>query len=341
MEVSKARNVLIDLSRIVCSILVICVHTKPWLDTNYYFGYFLSDVIARLAVPLFFMLAGYFLYKRLREECNPDAYFKKYLMGLIRIYIVWCLIYLPFDFYMLLKIGKTWIGAILSYAYSILVAGGHYHLWYFPALIYSVLIAYILFRKGGTRMLYPLTIALYIIGLISESYSGWFTGVPAHADITFIVYVLGTSRSALFFGLPFVVMGMFQHEKIMKLKNKTLALAAFISLYLLTLEALYLHWRWNIEGDNLFIFLPLAVVMIFTLLIKNPVSLPRLNSMNSRYLRDMSLLIYCLHMWPLIFIDKFLAGSISNIYRFIICLVSTIVLSGFILRFEKIRKMLV
>lgn len=341
MEEAKTRNILIDVARVVCSVLVICIHTKPWLDTNFYLGYFLSDVLARLAVPLFFMFAGYFLYKRLRYEVHPEAYFKKYLKNLIRVYLVWSLIYLPFDIYMLLKMGKTWQGACLSYLHSLFIEGGHYHLWYFPALIYSVSIVYVFFIKGKIRMLRLPAVILFVIGLIAESYGGWFMGISAYAKVTYIVNILGTSRSALFFGLPFVMLGICQHEYVIRLKKKTLVYGAFVTLSLMTLESLFLHWRWNGEGYNLFVFLPLTAIMIFTIIIKTPVNLPHMNFMDSKYLRDISLLIYCFHMWPLIFIDKFLPDSFSNFYHFAICAFSTIILSLLILRSDKLRKILV
>lgn len=53
----------IDVMRIVASILVVTIHTAPFEMLCPPFDFVLTKIIARLAVPFFFVTSGYFLFK--------------------------------------------------------------------------------------------------------------------------------------------------------------------------------------------------------------------------------------------------------------------------------------
>ncbi len=76
----KPRNAWLDLSRIILAVLVVCSHTLP--KTNK------LVIVGRIAVPMFFMIAGYFLYQAdnekqlLKAENFIKATLKYLLIGL-------------------------------------------------------------------------------------------------------------------------------------------------------------------------------------------------------------------------------------------------------------------
>ena len=53
----------LDVCRLAAALLVITIHTAPLSDVNAEADFFLTRVLARVAVPYFFMLTGYFLEK--------------------------------------------------------------------------------------------------------------------------------------------------------------------------------------------------------------------------------------------------------------------------------------
>ena len=53
----------LDVCRLAAALLVITIHTAPLSDVNTEADFFLTRVLARVAVPYFFMLTGYFLEK--------------------------------------------------------------------------------------------------------------------------------------------------------------------------------------------------------------------------------------------------------------------------------------
>ena len=53
----------LDLCRLAAALLVITIHTAPLSDVSAGADFFLTRILARVAVPYFFMLTGYFLEK--------------------------------------------------------------------------------------------------------------------------------------------------------------------------------------------------------------------------------------------------------------------------------------
>ncbi|MDE6476119.1 MAG: acyltransferase, partial [Erysipelotrichaceae bacterium] len=90
----KEKYEMIDLIKYICSILVIVIHTSPGLPYSRPLNFFLINIIGRIAVPFFFIANGYFMSKNLQQKGN--VYFKQYIKSLIKIYLLWSLVYLPF-----------------------------------------------------------------------------------------------------------------------------------------------------------------------------------------------------------------------------------------------------
>lgn len=59
----------IDLMKFICSILVVSIHTSPFkgININLHNGY---SIITKLAVPFFFITAGYFLFRKIKIGKN-------------------------------------------------------------------------------------------------------------------------------------------------------------------------------------------------------------------------------------------------------------------------------
>ena len=51
----------IDYFRIIAAFLIIAIHTSPFTTYSYTADFILTRIIARVAVPFFFMTSGFFL----------------------------------------------------------------------------------------------------------------------------------------------------------------------------------------------------------------------------------------------------------------------------------------
>ena len=109
----------LDVCRLAAALLVITIHTAPLSDVNAEADFFLTRVLARVAVPYFFMLTGYFLekgqWRRVGRTLGKTAL----------LYVLSVLLYLPLNLY---------AGAFSPFApgqllKELLVDGTFYHLW--------------------------------------------------------------------------------------------------------------------------------------------------------------------------------------------------------------------
>lgn len=189
------RNISIDYFKILLSILVVTIHMQPLFTIDSLAGWLISNGIGRIAVPCFFIINGYFLHSKILSR--KDVF--KYLKRIVTIYITWTLVF------MLITIDYIDIRLIFSLFFGI------YHLWYLSALIGAVIALYILKRFIKSNIILLITaIGFFLVGIYIQNY--YFP--ISNAAIRVFMF-----RNALFFGLPFLILGYYIKEKAEKLKQ--------------------------------------------------------------------------------------------------------------------------
>lgn len=159
MRTAKKTVPTLDLFRLAAVLLVVMNHTSPLADVSAMADFWLTRVLARVAVPFFLMTTGYFLSR------NHWAGVGRQLKKLCLLYGVCILLYLPVNLY-----AGSFTGPA-DVLRKLLVDGTFYHLWYFPATILGIVIARWLSRLG-LRVALPVAALLYLIGLGGDSYYG-------------------------------------------------------------------------------------------------------------------------------------------------------------------------
>jgi len=96
---NPARNATIDLFRVIAIFGVIVVHTDPvtrkvFTSAPEHLASLTITGAGRLAVPFFFVVSGYFFGGKIREGAPPLPLFARYAKRLLRIWVLWSLIYL-------------------------------------------------------------------------------------------------------------------------------------------------------------------------------------------------------------------------------------------------------
>ena len=144
--------------------------------------------IARGAVPVFFLISGYFLYAPSLETSYRRAV--KSLKNAAKIYLVVSLIYwawlLPNNGN-LMNSWQTFLGWVT------LGSGFSGHLWYLVAMVEALAILALLFRFGRSWMLWLLT-PLFLLGLLGSQYGFLLT----EEKISYVFKVYNT----ICYGLP-------------------------------------------------------------------------------------------------------------------------------------------
>jgi len=192
------RSASLDVLKLVLALLVVALHIFPVSKMTGLSGlisYEIASGITRIAVPTFFIVSGYLL----RNKLEDKNYLKKYCKRILLLYVVWQLIYLPDLLY---HYNLKWFsteGLIYRLVY------GYWHLWYLLASVLGVVLLYFTRNwKAATKL--ALVFGLFVVGyLFQVTYK-----LNVFKEFSFFINVyegIGTSRNAVFFAFPFLLLG--------------------------------------------------------------------------------------------------------------------------------------
>lgn len=184
----------LDVLKFLCSILVIFIHVNFASDINLEINYYVVNGLSRIAVPIFFLLSGFYFYSMSDEKRL------KWLLRNVRLYLYWSIVYSYFWFNM------SPYGYIENAFYFFF---GYYHLWFLPALVYAAIIVHFL-QKCALILRYMVFVVTAICG-VSLQYTSAFELTNVSGDLfSFSNYWI--YRNFLFFGLPFFLLGVILNE---------------------------------------------------------------------------------------------------------------------------------
>ncbi|MBU5625538.1 serine racemase VanT catalytic subunit [Oscillibacter sp. MSJ-2] len=274
----RSSHAALDLFRVAAAVLVVAIHTSPLTSYTQAGDFFLTRILGRVAVPFFFMVSGYFLAQK--GWVSTRSFLKKTLA----LYGGAVLLYLPLNWYQGGFSPWEWVRRLL-------VEGTLYHLWYFPALVVGVLLA-----KGLLRLKLPLALTgaalLYLVGLGGDSYYGLAVQIPGLKALYDGVFQLFShTRNGLFFAPLFLLLGAVG----ISLRPAVAAAGLASSFAAMTAEAFLLRSFGVQRHDSMYLFLPLCMVFLFSLLLSA-------NSGENRTGRRLSALIYLLHPWCIVLV---------------------------------------
>lgn len=297
------RNITLDYFKVLFSLLVITIHIPyAFQSDTFSFWWYISNGLARMAVPFFFIVNGYFFANKIDK---PEA-IKKYIIHLLIIYTTWFIIYLRPYIYQ-----NEELNIINDLRLDILLETffwGYFHLWYLPALIGGIILLVILNKliKKSSIIIIVITI-LYIIGYILEPYKTSLYSV----------------RNGLFMGLPFIALGYYLNKiDINKIKPQYIIPISAFFLLTLFIESSYAY-RTLSTRDIYLSLLPLCT-SIFVLIIKFSKNVPP--KKYYYYLGYLSSAIYFSHVY-IIFKTFTLFSDVSAMERLIIVIFTTIPIS--------------
>ncbi len=324
----------IDIFRIAAAIMIIAIHTSPLVSFSHEADFVLTRIIARVAVPFFFMCTGYFLIPGCIESReNRKRVFVKFLFKTGFLYGAAILIYLPVNIYSGYFKEKP---IIVNITKDIVFDGTFYHLWYIPASIIGFVIVYTLTTRLSLKKVFTLSFILYLIGLFGDSYYGISEKFDAANSFygTLFSY-FDYTRNGLFFAPVFIVLGAIiakskrEYSLRKNLVGFALALSALIA------EALILHHYSLQRHDSMYIMLIPAMFFLFRILLI-------IKGESQKILRDISMLVYILHPLCIIFVRGFAKVLKLEVYlignsliHFIAVTVATIVISVVLIYIKK------
>lgn len=165
--------------RVIALCAIITLHAQvfmlaPTQDGQPWIGLLINQ-LSRFAVPIFFILAGYFIQPKLMHR--PYQTLSQYAKPLAKVWLGWSLIclFMPFKFTVLMTDGYLaersgyWQYLMLSPLNSLL-EGGLVHLWFIPSLIIAVALLALMIECRKVHWAIVAGLFCYLFGLLAGSY---------------------------------------------------------------------------------------------------------------------------------------------------------------------------
>lgn len=289
---------LFDIAKFILSFLVACIHVDAFISINSDLNFYFNNTIARLAVPLFFTISGFLIFKKLNsknEENEKKEIIIKYLKRIIIMYTIWSLIYfVPYI------VNNGGIDRIFKFFLHFLIDGVYDQLWYLQSLIVGAFITFISVHFFGTKKTLIISIIFYFIGLILVPYYPLFQNIlektPIISTLINVIHIAlkgkRIGRNGITFGMFFFTLGAYFAEKKYKYNKHKNIVFIICSLLLLLIESMLIR---KIGGTYfaLQISLVFCTISIFSFLLNNT----KKYKFKTVLLRKLSILIYLIHPW--------------------------------------------
>ena len=289
----------LDRFRILAAILVIAIHTSPLESYSADADFFLTRILARAAVPFFFMVTGQFVLSpqlASRTRAPGTVRFSRgreqravwsYLGRLALVYGGCVAVYLPLGIY-----AGHYRGLTLGKAVQMLVfEGTFYHLWYFPACMLGILLVTLLGRFLGLRGTLLVSGALYVIGLLGDSYYGVAQRIPALSSVYDAIFQISPyTRNGLFFAPLFLALGCLMGGGRQKAcRDHLWVWSCFVLSFVLMSKEGFLLRRLGFQRhDSMYVFLVPVMIFLYEILLS-------VRSRSVKRLRSISTWVYIVH----------------------------------------------
>ena len=204
----------IDLFKFVMAICVVAIHTNPMDKCTIKLVNDIYTTFVGMAVPFFFIATGFLLANKMEYPfwgTQNKTIMKNYLFRIIKLYLLWTVLYMPLAAWHFVSTGTPLIRAILQYIRGFILLGEQYNswpLWYLLSTIYTLMLLILLLKhKKSLKTILAVggVVFLFRIGLVYiVEYDGVFTPVVFAQKILNLTIMKG----AVFTGMFYIPVGM-------------------------------------------------------------------------------------------------------------------------------------
>lgn len=230
---NKKRDYNLDLLRILASFMVILIHVSAYSwytvpSNSFEFNvYNFFDSISRSAVPIFIMISGIFFLNSSKEK-DIKTIFKKYILKLVLLFLIWSSIYYIYD--VLMNKANFNLKDLL-----IKTINGHYHFWYIPTIIGLYILSPILIKitQNSNRKIFKYFFILFLTSCLLKTIS-FCTFVPYINTLNVILSKLPIDLICQYYS--YFLLGYFLYNfNISKKKRNIIYLMGILSIIACTL----------------------------------------------------------------------------------------------------------
>ncbi len=284
----------LDLAKLIAALLVVLIHTAPMEPYSAIANFYTKDVLARLAVPLFFAISGFFFVRR----PSPGKTFRRTIL----LYLGWSAAYLVLQIPDWYRAGWWGPHVAVDYVLALVTKGSYYHLWYLLAMLYAIWPLSLLVKRASHRLMLAVCCVCWLAECLTYSYA-WL-GVDRVPMLTALLARFSGVCDGVFRALPLMLVGVFCCRNAAGHPAAYWGRRAAGMLLLLCLEASALYfWSPNRQLYSYLITTPFFTYYFLCFLLSCDFRFHR--KVHGPILRKASLMIYCLHP----FIDYFVERS--------------------------------
>ena len=290
----------IDLFKFIFAVIVVMIHAKPFADISETFNWFISNSLFNLAVPFFFITSGFLLFGKIKNISNSIEKVnavKKYVLHILKIYVVWTVLWLPLKMLGWYTGGGITTKKLFSHLLDFILTGTTGDaLWYLLALVFSAIVYSFITKNGQKRrkLILIASAVIYLVGVLISSYNQLFDGFVL---VDWYFGIFGSVDNGLFVGLIMFSIGAEVAFGMPKLKTKFTTIVAIIAFIAMFLEVILVYkLGYNRNGVCELFLLPIVSLFLFLTVLNIDL---RGNDEKYKKMRDYSVLIYVGHCYVL------------------------------------------
>lgn len=169
-----------------------------------------------MAVPFFFIVSGFLLGNKMDISfmgINTEVLIKKYLLKIIKMYLIWTAIYFPLAVYHFISSDTSLIKAVLLYVRGVVFLGDQYNswpLWYLLSTIYALIfILFLVNHKKNIKAILCVVGAFFLISILITYFTGYDESLPTYVLIIqkILKWTIGNGR--ILTGMFYIPVGMY------------------------------------------------------------------------------------------------------------------------------------
>lgn len=321
----------IDFFKFISALFVIAIHFVPLAEVDNV-GFWIKNVLCRLAVPFFFLAAGFFIAKKIKNI----SMVLKYIKHLFLLYVIYTIIYLP----QVKNEGRLECGW-KRYIQEVLLVGSYTHLWFFVALILAVILLYLVLNilKLNDKAIFVLACFLYCVGVMGNVY---LSLIPK--NLVFTNYIglyykyFETTRNGIFFGFPLLAVGYLIKENMNGIEKRNYfkyTIVFFVGMIIETLVSV--KYTGFINRDMIFMILPTSISLFLAVCF---ISGKKQMQRGGEQLRKISTLMFAWHYIIGIYLNKILISlgyNIKSLEKYIVIVMITFLFSEILLKISQYK----
>lgn len=301
----------LDIAKFVMAVLILVGHiSNEWAHTTGIWHYILA---CNFTVPSFFAISGFLFFSKIKvlnDRSERISYYKTWSLRVIKMYLVWTLIYFVFILINWVRHGVG-INDILFFVMKSVTFSSYATIWFLPALWMGVTVCFFLFEYCRKKeFVYCIIAGLWVIGLLNDPYSSLI--LPRSHFLTSIhdayLRVFLTFRDGVFYAAVYILIGYYVSQRKKNMSLIASGVGIVFSQILFLIEAIIMKRINPTSNTDMAIMLVPSVYFILLFLVNWDVK----GSELLKKLRNYSMLIFLGQRLFLSAMPSVLPETVSN-----------------------------